>query len=376
MGFKISEVFDYFPGNHGLTEEVIYRYQPTSQGDSVPIFSGSKDNIVPVGVINKNARNNEGKDIEYFKGPCVILTKDGSAGLLTYKDQGIFTINHHACVLKTKNEWKDKIDLDWFAQQYHKKLYQYVTSKSDNCVFSTEWFDRIPFVIPNLNTQNRQKEKKQKLSSIVNSIDNLIYLIKEVIANKIIEFTDGATDEIQNIFQVKGGNSGLTEEFIYNNQPNNEEEKIAILSSATLDVNMMGYISRNARIGRKILKIFEGPCILVARNGYAGTMTYIESSEFTTNDHAYVLTPKKLWKGKIDLRWFVYQYQKLFYNLITSKSDNATFNKEYAEKQKVKIPDIKIQNLTSNKLLIVDKLIMDLERAKTEIDELIEYEII
>jgi len=58
-----------------------------------------------------------------------------------------------------------------------------------------------------------------------------------------------------------------------------------------------------------------------------GSMTYIKEGRFTTNDHAYVLIPKKNWINKINLRWFTFQFQGLFQNLATSKSDNATFTK-------------------------------------------------
>lgn len=138
----------------------------------------------------------------------------------------------------------------------------------------------------------------------------------------------------------------------------------------------MGFISKNAKVGGSQIKVFKGDSILIARNGYAGTMTYIKDQEFTTNDHAYVLTIKKQWKDKINFRWFAYQYQELFYNLVTSKSDNATFNKEYAERQKIKIPDILVQNEIAEKLEKIDILVSKLEQAKTKVDKLLEYEVI
>jgi len=171
------------------------------------------------------------------------------------------------------------------------------------------------------------------------------------------------SERIEKVFDILAGNSGLTEEFLYENQPISDEDKISILSSATEKANLMGFISRNAKLNGKALKIFKGPCVLIARNGYAGTMTYIESMEFTANDHAYVLIPKKEWKDAVDLRWFVYQYQELFYRLVTSKSDNATFNKEYAERQIVKLPKIDEQERISNKLREVDKTIQNFEYA-------------
>jgi len=161
---------------------------------------------------------------------------------------------------------------------------------------------------------------------------------------------------IGDIFYIKGGNSGLTEEFIYYNMPTNEAEKIEIFSSATLESKRMGFISRNAKPNGKKLKIFRGPAILVARNGYAGSMTYIPSGEFTTNDHAYVLTPKNDWKEKINLKWFIHEYQDLFFNLVTSKSDNATFDKGYANRQTVKIPDRDFQNAFVEKIESIESI--------------------
>lgn len=374
MKATISQIFDYFPGNHGLTEEIIYDFQPTSERDRIPIFSGSKDNIVPIDFICANAKNNEGQEIEYFQGPCLILTKDGSAGLLTYKERGMFTLNHHACVLKVKETWKDKLDQEWFAYQYKERLLQYVTSKSDNRVFSTEWFDRILFEIPDYPIQVDLRNKKKKLSILQNHLAGL-KLNLEKITRGIVPSIKGEMAGLSKIFDFRGGNGGLTEEFIYSNQPNDVDKKIPILSSATLKVNMMGYVSVEAKPNGKKLKIFLGPCILVARNGYAGTMTYIEKGKFATNDHAYILTPKKKWFKKINLRWFVHQYQELFYNLVTSKSDNATFNKEYAEKQRVMMPSINIQNRIAEKLLKIDNLVENMEKTEEQIKMLLGCEV-
>jgi restriction endonuclease S subunit len=168
------------------------------------------------------------------------------------------------------------------------------------------------------------------------------------------------------VFEIEGGNAGLTEQFIYENQPSTEEESIDISSSATVESNLMGTINKNTKLDGEQLKIFYAPCILVARNGFAGTMKYIEKGQFTTNDHAYVMTLKPEWKGKVDLRWFAFQYQELFYNLITSKSDNATFSKDYAEKQEITIPDITVQNKIADKLHKMDKLINQLDELKKQ----------
>ena len=373
---KISTIFDYYPGNHGLTEEIIYEYQPVSIDDSIPIFSGSEDNIIPIGFIRRKSKNKSGEDIKFFDPPCLILTKDGSAGMMTYRDEGLFTINHHACVLKLKNEWKGKIDEEWFSQQFKSHLLQVVTSKSDNRVFSTQWFDRLEFPIIPYPGQIRQKIKKKSLIELKQTIVNILKETEAFYKYQLkVENYEFGPQFISVVFNIMGGNSGLTEEFIYHNLPEMQEDKMLILTSATLERTAMGFISRNARPNNRNLKIFEGPAILVARNGYAGTMTYIPEGEFTTNDHAYVIKPKKAWRYKINLEWFISEYQELFWKIVTSKSDNATFSKEYAERQIIQLPHIDEQNRIIQKLTPLKVLIQKLHAIENKIDELLEYTI-
>ena len=373
-----SKLFDYFAGNHRLTEDIIYNQQPNDEDSKIPIFSGSNDNICPIDYISDKAKNKDGEEVKYFKGPCLILTKDGSAGLLTYKDseEKIFTINHHACILKLKKEQENKVLLKWFAYQYRKKLYKYISSKSDNGVFSIEWLDKVIFNIPDKSIQEAHSQKKEFILEAINSINILNSKISFLLYTTKLKGEIGPEEYIKTIFSIKGGNSGLTEEFIYNNQPTDDSEKVQILSGATIFNNMMGYISINSMPNYKKLKLFQGPAIVVIRKGIAGKMTYIQNGKFTINDDAYVITPKKDWKDRIDLRWFTYQYQELFFNLVTSKSDNATFNKEYIENQKIKILDINIQKEISDKLKLLDKTIDNLEDLKEKFTNLLETEII
>jgi hypothetical protein len=112
----------------------------------------------------------------------LILTKDGSAGLLTYKGDGErFTLNHHACVLKPKQEWKKRVHLQWFAHQYQTTFFAVATSKSDNKVFSTEWFNRLRFVVPPYKYQLDQWKGLEKLvnlrAEIHNATNNLAHLL-------------------------------------------------------------------------------------------------------------------------------------------------------------------------------------------------------
>lgn len=369
-------MFDYFPGTHGFTEEVIYQYQPFLYEQQIPIFSGSQDNTVPIGYICLNAKNNKEEDIRYFDGECIILTKDGSSGQMTYINSGVFTINHHACVLKLKQSMKKIVHIKWFAFQYRTHLLQYTTSKSDNRVFSTDWFDRVSFEVPDYSIQERIQQKRDILLSTKNSLEdvlkNLINIDKHVIPFKNV---NTFSEKFSSVFTISGGNSNLTEEFIYHNLPESEDEKVEILTASTQEDTAMGFVSINAKPNDKVLKVFNGPAIIVARNGYAGTMRFIKKGRFTTNDHAYVLKPKKEWVDKINLVWFIYEYQNLFWNITTSKSDNATFSKEYAERQVVQIPDIKEQNRIMDKINPLKNTIEKLQNIQSEITELLRYSI-
>ncbi len=160
-----------------------------------------------------------------------------------------------------------------------------------------------------------------------------------------------STEPASALFNVHGGNSGLTEEFIYNNPPLSEMDSVEILTGATLEQNRMGHVAKDAVLenGRK-LKTWDEDCIILTRKGNAGTMTFVSGKTFATNDDAYVLVPKAKWKGKINLQWFVHQYQAAFWNAVTSKSDNATFNTQWMKRIYVTIPALEVQNAVAERV--------------------------
>jgi len=356
----IGNIFDFISETN-LVEEHFYN----NKGE-YPVFSGQTEKGGIVAYIDTYNQN----------GPCITFTTYGQkAGKIFYR-KGNYTIGRNCMGLRSKDKYKDKINLMWFSYKFQNLFHRLrIGELEGQRSLNKTLLENVKITIPDKLIQEKQLKTYAKTQYLQDNIDKLLEHAENFIKTKI-QITEYIYDEeIKKIFDIIGGNSGLTEEFIYYNQPNNEEEKIPILSSATLDNNLMGYVSRIAKINGKKLKIFKGLCILVARNGYAGTMTYIENERFTTNDHAYVLILKKEWKEKINLRWFVHQYQELFYNLVTSKSDNATFNKEYAEKQKVKIPDIKVQISIAEKLQKIDYLMKNFQFLKEKIENLVECEV-
>jgi type I restriction enzyme, S subunit len=357
---KIGNFFDFISETN-LTEKDFYENK-----GSYPVYSGQTENYGIVANIDTYKQNE----------PCVTFTTYGLAGKMFYRN-GKYTIGRNCMGLLPKEEFKDKINLEWFSYKFQNLFYRLRIGDVDaQRSLNQILLKNIQIKIPDIKTQERQLKLYKNLQFVLNDVENRLNKLNELLSYKI-EFESYIYEEkIKKVFKIIGGSGGLTKEFIYNNLPDSIDESIPILSSATIDEKSMGFVSRHSKLEGNNLLIFDAPAILVTRNGHhAGTMKYITNGEFTVNDHAYVLIPKENWIKKINLRWFVNQYQELFYNLVTSKIDNATFNKKYAGKQRIQIPDIKSQNKIAEKLFEIDTNIDKLKKSKEQIEGLIEYEI-
>ncbi|WP_373205887.1 restriction endonuclease subunit S [Clostridium tertium] len=172
--------------------------------------------------------------------------------------------------------------------------------------------------------------------------------------------------KIKEIFNIKGGNSSLTSEFIYKNKPINERDKIPVYSSSTIKDTFMGNVSL-AKLNELKIKVHNGKnSFIVARNGKAGYISKIPEEDFTVNDHVYIFQIKDEYVDKLDLNWLIYVLQPLFFK-IASKNDNATFSKALAENIELDIIDIVNQRKIGK---YYNKLIMLKENIETEIEKI------
>lgn len=363
----INDFFHIGRGQSNLTEEFLY-----NNYGKIPVISATSTKFIIFGYVDAKCVINN-----CIKSPVILIVRVGNAGSTQLVSYPYYVVTENVLFLYPKKEYEDDFELKWLEYTLNKLLSR--NSKGDikgQRNISSEIIQRIEFKKPEMSFQNEISKlilETEKISDCIKKASSLLKNYR-IYDETIIE---GKEVEISKIINFVGGNNELTEEFVYNNQPNNEEETIPILSGATLKSNFMGYISRQAHPNNNILKIFSAPSVLVTRNGvYAGTMIYLDKGDFTINDHAYILTLKNDWKEKINLRWFVYQYQELFYNIVSSKSDNATFNKTYAERQKIIIPDKDFQDGVAEKLLKTDHLIEELEKANEQIGKLLSCEII
>lgn len=356
---KLINIMDFISETN-LTEEYFY-----SNKGKYPVYSGQTSNDGIVALIDSYKETEE----------CVSFTSYGSAGKLSYR-KGKYSIGRNALGLKLKEEYKDKIILKWFAYKfqnvfYRRRIGDIAGQKSLNQIL----LKNLTIAIPSIEIQNQQLALYEKLNSLLYSISDLQSELDNFLNHKFTELDYISHDIIGNIFNIKGGNCGLTEHFIYQNQPTNENEKIPFFTGS-IDYSEIKYVSKDSKIGTSLLKIFKSPSIIVVRKGLAGRMKLITKDSYTINDDAYVFELKESWKDKINLRWFMYQYKELFSNLVTSKSDNATFNKEYAERQNIGIVKKEMQDQIAEKLIKIDKLKSDFDQLENEIQDLLEYEIV
>ncbi|EOU1649776.1 MAG: restriction endonuclease subunit S [Clostridium perfringens] len=173
--------------------------------------------------------------------------------------------------------------------------------------------------------------------------------------------------KIKDIFNIKGGNSSLTSEFIYKNKPINKKDSIPVYSSSTIKDTFMGNVSLT-KLNELKIKVHNGKnSFIVARNGKAGHISKIPDKDFTVNDHVYIFQIKDEYVDKFDLNWLIYVLQPLFLK-IASKNDNATFSKELAENIEVEILDIinqrKIGSYYNSLIKLKDKIESDIEKIK------------
>lgn len=365
----VDDVFDVSGGNSGLTEEFIYNNAPSILGDRIEVITSATEQANSMGYVSKQAVLPNGKPIKIFDGECIVVARNGYAGTMRYSNGKRFTANDHVYVLTAKPEWQDRIYLEWFIQQYQRTFWNITSSKSDNATFNKDYLQRIQITVPDIEEQQESLKRIARLKALKSTIESLnqaadLSYRTVGVAGPIVE-----TLSMDSLFDVFGGNTGLTEEFIYHSLPLSDSDVLEIITGATLSENSMGFVSREAALQWKPdLTIFDQESILLTRKGYyAGTLIYLSPRYFITNDDVYVVQPKPLWRDKINLKWFIYQYQITIRNTVTSKSDNATFNKSWLGRLSVDLPDRPTQDVLANKITAIHKLSSGLESVDREI---------
>ncbi len=343
----MRECFNVYGGNSGLTESIIYWNPPKNKKRNIVVYSGATLDTTLMGNIDSAAMI-KGKPIKIFTAPAIVIVRKGLAGKTKYIPAGKFTINDDAYVIKVKEKYIEEIDIEWFEKNIHSYTEACITSRGTNGTFSKEQFLDMEFTYPSMVEQKEIVDIYKSIDDLKCKVSAFCERIRKI-NGYVIEGTTDFRKEAGKLFDIKGGNSGLTEEFIYNNQPINEDDAIIVYSSSTDETTNMGVVSRKSKIKGENIKCFKGPAALITRNGQAGKVMFIEKGVFTINDHAYVLTVKPTYKKTIDLEWFVDVAEKYTKNCVTSKDANGTFSKEVFLKEEIDVPEYSSQKIIVKK---------------------------
>lgn len=342
---KFLDVFNEIDkGNYALTDEAVYS-SIQNNDKLIPLYGGNKNHTSTDRMISVSAKTKKGTSIRIFSGEGIIISLDGSAGNMTYKRDEEFALNHHAGFITLRDSSTNIVNLEYFAL-FLQNFYKNISVSDGSKTLSLEQIYSEEFELPSYETQctilSAWKKTKEKIDSLMKYVDCCNELLKKQLTVDYNNY-QGKAVPISRCIDYMSGNSGLTEEFIYQKLQVNTDPYI-VLSSSTEDRTLMGKIPM-CTINDKPLKVFEGKNgLLVSRNGKAGTTRYLPSGKYTINDHAYILYVKDDSPYDIDLRWLALQYKSEFLQY-SSNSDNGTWNMTGFFKQtKIDIPDIEEQN--------------------------------
>lgn len=323
---KFLDVFNEIEkGNYALTDEAIYASLQNND-ELIPLYGGNKEHRSTEKKISISAKTKKGNSITVFSGEGIIISLDGSAGSMTYKNGERFALNHHAGFITLRKNAIGKVNLEYFSL-FLQNFYREIGISDGSKTLSLEQIYSEEFALPSYDIQcgilNSLQAIKNKLDSLVKLKNSYYDLINKELTTEYLQY-QGKDVAISTCIDYMSGNSGLTEEFIYQTLQNHAERYL-VLSSATEDNTMMGEIPKCV-INNRPLKVFEGKeGLLVTRNGKAGQTKYLLAGKYTINDHAYILFSKKDSPYKIDLRWLSLQYKQSFL-AYASNSDNGTWN--------------------------------------------------
>ena len=358
---KFLDVFNEIEkGNYALTDESVYA--SIQNGDEfIPLYGGNKEHRFTERRISISAKTQKGTPITVFKGEGIIISLDGSAGSMTYKNNERFALNHHAGFITLRKDVTHRVNLEFFAiylQNFYRNLSVSDGSKTLSLTqIYNEEFDLPPYDIQ-CQTLEALRKTANKIEILLKIKAKLLSLIEKEISVDYNSFQ--AKDvPVSKCINYMSGNSGLTEETIYHTLQL-EAEQFDVLSSATEERTMMGKIPM-CEINGHPLKVFDNkPGLLVTRNGKAGQTRFLEPGMYTINDHAYILFEKEGSPYKIDLKWLGIQYRKSFLSF-ASNSDNGTWNMTgFFRYTLIDIPDLREQTV----------LVKTVERVQRQIDRI------
>ena len=306
--------------------------------------------------------------------PCITYPTKGNSGVC-YVQKSLFDVNNTA-ILIPKEEYREKIDLDYVAFELSRLFPKIVTSKDGVSYLNKEIVEKIDLSLP---TKTIQTERYNTISKLIHLRKKLILILGKIQLAKnhtlinSYENYQAKQVPISNILDAMSGNPGLTEEFLYS-QIQTEEEKEYLVLTGSVNFKSLTYThkcSHPKKIDELINVIEDTEIIHVVRKGKAGHATYFKKGKITANDDAYILYRNQKTKYSINLRWFsLYIQPKLL--KYSSSSENGTWHKTgFFENVCVDIPILDEQNNVDLQYQKLEKIHTETENIKNDVDSIL-----
>jgi len=352
-------------GNFGLTDEAIYK-SIQHGGSFIPVYGGTQEHVTADRFVSERGKTKYDEPVTIFSGDGIIISLDGSAGSMTFIQNKKFALNHHAGFFRVKENAETIVNPKFFSLFYEDQFTEASISEGSKTL-SLDKIYSTDFDLPSYTIQKTVMAKIRLLLKVKEEVDNLLIRIESIKERVIsVEYRKYQAKDIpiDEILDCMSGNSGLTEEEIYQ-KVYLKGRRYVVLSSSTKKETMLGEIPI-CFINDKKLKTFEDKeGILVIRNGKAGTTFFLEKGEYTITDHAYILSLKEDYPYQVSLKWLMFQHAKTFLEY-SSSSANATWNMTgFFKEVKIDIPFYEEQ------LELVGKY-DHLELLKTKIEDILE----
>ncbi len=331
---KINTVFDIYGGNGKYTEAYIEK----NRGE-YPLISGQTVDNGIIGLIDS---------YDYEFDSCLTYTKDGEKSGTIFKRSGKFSLTSHANALVLKDEYKDKVDLDWFMFKYEPIFKDIVIGRFGVPSLPQSILNTLSIDIPSKRLQKQELDEFQKKSNTLLSLNRISSRLKSKIEElnySIIKVPSNKTAFIKHgceLFNILEKNSGITEKFIYDNF-NPTVDQLPIFNGSE---NIWGFVPENSLIDdKRSLRVTEGHPIIIVRKGVnAGHIFYQNKyNKSIIAEDAIAIEFKEEFKNKIDIHWFIREYGQIFRKTAIGKFSSATFSNALLGKMLFKIPTKKFQ---------------------------------
>ena len=255
----------------------------------------------------------------------------------------------------------------WFSNDKKMKLLDINEFNTDKSWLIENWWSEEEKIELGLIDYNKVS-LNEYIELIYNAqiiLDKAKYSFETIKDNFITDIKyQGTNIPISECFNYLSGNQGLSTKVI--NNCKNEKNDCIVLSSSLLDETSLGHVPQNLVLpnGKNIKLFKDKEGIVISRNGYAGTMSYLKKGIYTLTDHAYIIYLKDDCKYDIDLNWFISSYQdEIRENYQTTKDGNQTWSiTEFFKNFYFNIPDIQNQKIISEKYVITKQLQKELSK--------------